>query len=190
LLRSGKTRSCGCLRSGQERNIDLAAKRFGKLLVLTKAETKGNIEHRIQLWNVRCDCGKEFKTLGTRLRNGKTKSCGCARQKNDPPFNAIFNTYKKNKRALKFKLTKSQVREITSSNCHYCGVSPQRVSVSQAGDVYVYNGIDRVDNKKGYIEENCVPCCTLCNRAKSNYSVEVFEEWISRLIKYRHGDKT
>ena len=51
---------------------------------------------------------------------------------------------------------------------------------------YIYNGIDRVDSNIGYIFENCVPCCKLCNMAKKEYPVEEFKEWIAKLGKLRH----
>ena len=41
--------------------------------------------------------------------------------------------------------------------------------------IYVfYNGIDRVDNNRGYEIENVVPCCTSCNSAKMDLSKEDF----------------
>lgn len=30
----------------------------------------------------------------------------------------------------------------------------------------MYNGVDRVDNEKGYTKENCVPSCGSCNFKK------------------------
>ena len=45
--------------------------------------------------------------------------------------------------------------------CHYCG-TPKA------------SGIDRVENKKDYSKENCVPCCSMCNYMKMRYSVEEF----------------
>lgn len=36
--------------------------------------------------------------------------------------------------------------------------------------------IDIIDNNKGYIVDNIIPCCIVCNRAKGNMSLEEFEE--------------
>jgi hypothetical protein len=41
-----------------------------------------------------------------------------------------------------------------------------------------FNGIDRVDNSKGYILGNCVPCCSWCNRAKADGTLAKFMDWI------------
>lgn len=54
--------------------IDLTGKKFGRLLVLYKDETKNG---RIY-WKCRCDCGAEKIVLGQHLRSGKTISCKCA----------------------------------------------------------------------------------------------------------------
>jgi hypothetical protein len=36
------------------------------------------------------------------------------------------------------------------------------------------NGIDRVDNSKGYTKDNCVSCCQFCNRMKLIYHPDFF----------------
>jgi hypothetical protein len=59
--------------------IDLAGARFGRLVVLEKAEGRtapGN-GRTLAAWLCRCDCGGEVVVLGGNLRNGNTKSCGC-----------------------------------------------------------------------------------------------------------------
>lgn len=86
-------------------------------------------------------------------------------------------------RKYEFALTKDEFRALTSANCHYCALPPQRKVVSRAGEVYIFNGIDRVDNSKGYIRENCVPCCKMCNRAKDTYSVAEFIAWARRVVE-------
>jgi hypothetical protein len=45
-------------------------------------------------------------------------------------------------------------------------------------------GLDRVDNTKGYSIDNCVPCCTTCNRAKLKMGLEQFLIWIGQTYQY------
>ena len=77
-------------------------------------------------------------------------------------------------------------------NCHYCGVEPEKISQSSNknkpynGD-YIYNGIDRIDNNKGYTMDNVVPCCEICNNAKKNLSKVKFISWLDRICVYRVG---
>jgi hypothetical protein len=75
-LRAGGTRSCGCLRNenARKRVIDLTGLRFGQLFVLGEAERKPNKGIK---WLCRCECGNERAILGSHLRNGHTRSCGC-----------------------------------------------------------------------------------------------------------------
>lgn len=56
---------------------DLVGKRFSHVLVLRETEpvVKGNGRNAAVL--CRCDCGKEFSTLATKVRLGRVKSCGC-----------------------------------------------------------------------------------------------------------------
>ncbi len=52
---------------------DLTGQRFGRLVVVSQAETK-NQQVR---WNCVCDCGEPKITRGHTLRHGKCRSCGC-----------------------------------------------------------------------------------------------------------------
>lgn len=57
--------------------IDIAGKRFGKLLVVSVA---GKDKHGQLLWNCVCDCGSELVALSGNLRRvNHTTSCGCAK---------------------------------------------------------------------------------------------------------------
>jgi len=63
---------------------------------------------------------------------------------------------------------------LISSPCAYCGQIQEN-----------FNGLDRVDSNKGYTMNNVVPCCTYCNRAKSDMSVKEFENHINKIYNYR-----
>jgi hypothetical protein len=41
------------------------------------------------------------------------------------------------------------------------------------------NGLDRVDNARGYESGNVVPCCDPCNRMKGTLSREAFLEHVA-----------
>lgn len=51
---------------------DLTGKRYGRLLVVSHAETRRNAR-----WMCRCDCGTRKIVDSVALRLGRTKSCGC-----------------------------------------------------------------------------------------------------------------
>ena len=60
------------------------------------------------------------------------------------------------KRNKEVSLTKEEYFELIKKPCSYCNYYNEDE----------INGIDRVDNTKGYILENCIPCCKHCNRMK------------------------
>lgn len=54
--------------------VDMAGQRFGRLTAL---ERVGSNKHGSALWRFRCDCGAETEAIGSNVRKGITKSCGC-----------------------------------------------------------------------------------------------------------------
>jgi hypothetical protein len=69
-LRTGHTKSCGCLRR-EFRRIDLIGKRFDRWTALAFVGGKD------RAWFCMCDCGALVVVNGSHLRGGRTKSCGC-----------------------------------------------------------------------------------------------------------------
>lgn len=54
--------------------INLLGKRFGKLVVIARAESS-KCYHA--MWVCRCDCGKETTETSVKLRKGIITDCGC-----------------------------------------------------------------------------------------------------------------
>lgn len=77
-LRSGNSQSCGCLRKEctiSRNTIDLTGQRFGNLVVLEKTDKRSCSSI---IWKCKCDCGNIKEINGSSLRQGYTRSCGCA----------------------------------------------------------------------------------------------------------------
>lgn len=80
-LRTGRSRSCGCLRTDKaeivnaKRFKELTGKKFGRLRVGELWRKIGNVYY----WETRCDCGNSFMANGETLKQGITRSCGCLR---------------------------------------------------------------------------------------------------------------
>lgn len=179
---------------------DLTNKKFGKLTVIERVNKKKNVAH----WRCLCDCGNETVVIGRDLRSGHTKSCGCWRYeatrnntyKNGMYYDGtnltiIYSNYKRaaSIRGLTFELNYADFRKITSMDCHYCGIKPSNFSKFKGQGhlrASAYNGIDRVDNSKGYVLENCVPCCKQCNFAKHSMSMNEWETWKNRFVKFQN----
>jgi len=89
------------------------------------------------------------------------------------------------KEGWEFKLQFVGFELLSHSDCLYCGCSPsaraqfhvQHGPKDRCGEcppVFLYHGIDRLDNRLGYVPGNMAPCCPACNRAKKNHTVEAF----------------
>ena len=71
-VRSGATRSCGCM---QNPGIDISGERFGRLQAIRPTGKKDKYFNI--LWECQCDCGNTAIAATNFLRNGSIKSCGC-----------------------------------------------------------------------------------------------------------------
>src|SRR5690606_17459286 len=111
------------------------------------------------------------------LKSQHTKSCGCIRKEAAkvrgkqfrlPKSITGFNQYKRimkngaNKRNLEFNLTDEILLDLSKQKCYYCDNEPYRVVVPIKNKYryneelvehssYLCNGLDRLDNSKGYV---------------------------------------
>ena len=89
-LKEGRSKSCGCLRKkvttekNHKRFDNLISQRFGKLIVISEAESKNGSIY----WNCKCDCGNTTISHAGGLRNGNIRSCGCL--KKDQPYHDLL----------------------------------------------------------------------------------------------------
>lgn len=175
---------------------DISGQRFSNLTVLFRSGRKG----KRASWECLCDCGSRV-TLGTKeLTTGHTKSCGCLRRTpkaratgiifrnhgTGVAFAALYRSYRYNARKRKyvFELEEDLFRQLTQATCFYCGNTPSSL-FKTTNEVYVYNGIDRIDNTAGYVVGNVRACCKYCNRAKSDKSEQEFIRWLDKVTAYR-----
>lgn len=107
-------------------------------------------------------------------------------------INSVYYNYK-----YQSKLTKEEFYSMSQMNCHYCNSKPSnnfnysrgcKKSSEQAkeqGD-FIYNGLDRKDSSIiAHDIDLCVPCCRICNWAKSKLTMKEFYNWINRIQSYQ-----
>jgi len=85
--------------------------------------------------------------------------------------NGIYAYYKQNarKRKIEFKLTKEQFISFLHKECLYCGENAK--------------GIDRLNNRLGYMVDNCATCCAICNIMKRDMSMDYFISHCNKITK-------
>jgi hypothetical protein len=188
--------------------LEITGQKFGKL---TAIEPTGKIDSkRYAIWKFRCECGdiveRSASSLKWDVKRGRNPSCAkstCNNRVRLKPGHAarheLIWAYKMNakKRGHEFSLSNEELDVLFAGNCFYCGVPPKQIappstktdgSVCESGG-FTHNGIDRVDNQKGYIAGNVVSCCFNCNRAKMAMPIDEFVEWVDRLTKNFPRDK-
>ena len=192
-LRRNLVQSCGCFqkeRTSIANKKNEMGKKYGRLTVLEQAgfDKSGSAK-----WKCQCSCGNIKIISGTSLRAGRTKSCGC--NKKLPKGIAVYHdkilNMKRNAKArhLDWILSDDETMKFMKQKCYYCGISPmpskkkQYLTNNFNGD-FPSNGLDRIDNKKGYIPNNIVTSCRKCNFMKQAMNVSKFKNQIERIYKY------
>jgi len=135
-------------------------------------------------------CGKDFECFMTKYHKESVKCRHCQEtmQKQDDKRPDRGRIYKKEmfqyletyyqqytnvakRRDISFELTLEQFGDMVKKPCHYCNYIKE-------GEA---NGIDRVDNDKGYHLDNCVACCGICNRMKHAYHLDFFLQKVMQI---------
>ena len=134
----------------------------GIIKPVTEFYKSKNILHA---WCKLC-CSKYYKKQY--LKNDKRK---LASRHYYSTLHGKYTHYKKEsvRRKINFKLTELEFAVIVSQPCYYCGELQEN-----------FNGVDRVNNKKGYIKGNCAPCCKVCNIMKH---AQIKDEFIMKCKK-------
>lgn len=102
------------------------------------------------------------------------------------PAHLVYDNYRQLavSEGLSFRLGKGDFIRLIQRSCYYCGASPateRKVGTRS----FTYSGIERIDNSKGYIRSNMVPCCGNCNRAKSTMTRSEYIQHCKRVVKYQ-----
>lgn len=96
----------------------------------------------------------------------------------------VVNNIRKNayRRGLAWELSTFDAATLLTQNCGYCGAAPTHLLDKDATNPY--NGIDRVDNNFGYVDNNVITCCRRCNIAKGTLTIQEFKTLITNIYKH------
>lgn len=148
--------------------IDLTGQKFERLSVINESgrSKSGNI-----IWNCLCDCGNKITVIGSRLKNGHTKSCGCLRK----DIKTIHGHNRSNKKSPTYSSWDCMIQRCTNkNNIKYKDYGGRGITVcdrwntkkggsfenflEDMGEKPIEHELDRVDNNKltnSYSLENC-----------------------------------
>lgn len=93
-------------------------------------------------------------------------------KKNYLTAKGIYNSYKARAKQKNryFELTVKDFEEFWQANCYYCGTKLMTV------------GFDRIDSSKGYMKNNIVPSCNICNKMKMDRSQKEFLNYCKLIV--------
>jgi hypothetical protein len=103
------------------------------------------------------------------------------------PFESIYNRIINSRRGTPVYLTYEQFVKFTKTKeCWYCTNTINWQEYSMVGGKYTSSAyyLDRKDNAKSYSIDNCVVCCTRCNKSRSNNFT--YEEWYGMTSYFRN----
>lgn len=146
----------------------------------------------------RCNCGVSFVRKMASGLSKKTNSIQClsCHMRTKPFAGERYALRRIKSDAVKagrsFQISLEWFIEKAHEPCHYCG-RRDRNTLNEKSKIdglynvkgFKYNGLDRKDNDVGYTEDNCVPCCLVCNRAKNSMGYNEFIEYLNDLIEFR-----
>ena len=174
---------------------DLTGNVYNKWTVIKRGKTLVRGKQRRTYWVCQCVCGNIVEVYANSLTSGKSKGCYCGKGKSEGESakRTAYNLYRVGARDRNkdFNLTLEQFVEFSQKECFYCGSPPSNRAGTEANNgYYKYNGLDRVDNNKGYSLDNIVSCCKNCNMAKRQLTQEEFFAMIKKIYERHFNEKS
>lgn len=158
---------------------------------IPKGRVLGKLNH---YYKVKCiHCGKEsVKQYNPNEWRKQSKCINCSENRIDEnittSLNGLLGEYKDGAKArnIEWNLSNDDFVNLVTSNCIYCGDKPsfRKKHLKHYKVNIPVTGIDRIDSTKGYSIDNCVPCCSMCNKMKLNYSTSQFINKIKQIYSY------
>lgn len=154
---------------------NLSGATFGSLTVLHRDGS----HKKLATWRCQCKCGKTVTCLGTDLRQGKTKTCGCKiginNRRNWRGYGDIPRTYwsalvhNAEQRGIQFELEISDAQELWVNQEGICKLSGMPISLQDSTA-----SVDRICNSLGYQKNNIQWVHKDINKMKSVFTQDEF----------------
>lgn len=187
----GRSTSCGICVKREE----MIGKKFGNIIVIKE---EGRNEKQ-SWWRCKCSCGREEVFTRQTLNKEFRSACRFCQQRGgigkysvmtrmESFLRHIHHQYKEASKAKgrDFELEVEDFKVILDA-CYYCGEKPSRRY--KKTNIF-YNGLDRMNNKKGYVKGNVVSCCWRCNKIKLDNDCNYFLDVIKKVYENKKlGEK-
>ena len=189
-LNIGKTKSCGCLKTGPKRDLSFIGKRYNNI---TLTKFIGQDKDRGSIFEYVCDCGK----IGQIRRNalGKTESCkDCYYLRKNNGYMDISGWYLSSikngadNRNLEFSVGIEYLWELfinQNKKCFYTGREIYFVDNPKNRHLQTAS-LDRINNNQGYVIGNLCWVHREINIFKSKNSHQYFLDLCNEVIVWQN----
>ena len=177
--------------------IDLTGKRFGTLIVNSRAENSAGGATR---WECTCDCGVEKLFFSSHLIRGNTKSCGCNKPKGEnhsswrgcgelsgdfmDSIRRGADGHKGKRAAVEFSVSVEYLWDLFLSQDRSCALSGIPLIMLKEGRTA---SLDRIDSKAGYTKKNVQWVHKDVNLMKNRFGQDYFVEMCRRVAGVEFG---
>lgn len=142
----------------------IPGQRFSRLVVIEKTSLKTGSSYK---WRCKCDCGKEALVISVRLKNGRSRSCGCLNHE-ETSRRRFKHGHAIGMKSTEYIIWRSMIRRCYSEKdkC-YRNYGGRGITVckrwresfekflSDMGHRPPGLSIDRINNAEGYSPDNC-----------------------------------
>lgn len=90
------------------------------------------------------------------------------------------------RRTYPYELSNEQMHDLVTAPCTYCG-SIGSNTLKYIGVEFRYNGVDRIDNQKGYVPGNVQTSCSFCNSLRGSMPSRTWGSFINSVSEWRQG---
>lgn len=169
------------------KTVDLVGQKFGRLLVVARA---GSDKRGEALWECECECGVVTVVLGSNLRTGHTRSCGCY---NDERRIEVHT--KHGRHGSRGNIIWAQMIQRCNNSNHiaYHRYGGRGIKVCEEwlkfenffadmGDPPEGATLERVNNDGNYCKENCIWTSVKANARNRSSNVEITYEGRTQCI--------
>lgn len=157
------------------------------IIVIEKQKRKSGGTRTI--YKCKCNginCNNQVKIRSTEVTSHSGLCLSCSHKKK--PFESIYKRLMNDWRKLNNNLTYKEFLEFTSiTNCYYCDELIKWNEYSHINGKFISTSyfLDRKNNNLGYIKDNCVVCCTICNKFKGSMNHDDFINLCNRIALKR-----
>lgn len=177
--------------------LDLEGVHKWNLTGIRKISTSGPA-----VWEFKCDCGNTTTVVASDFKRGRTKSCGCLRNRtgaNNPTWGGyedisahMWQTmrYHSKRRGRKFTITMPYIWQLFLKQNKKCAISGVDISFGDKTKLQRTErsnktaSLDRIDSSKGYIEGNVQWVHKTVNQMKSDHVQTDFVAWCKLVAKH------